>query len=649
MIDGKNYQNKTFRPSAVPLIAVDPYFSIWSMHDKLNDGVTSHWTGRRNPMTAGVVIDNKLYILMGELEADSDRRTYGYYPVIEQKFLEVTPTRTIYVFKNDVIKVQLTFTSPMLLNNLKIMSRPVSYIEYDIEMLDSQEHDVSFYFDISAECCIDDREAEVEFKRTDISLSCGNAVQNVLHKSGDSVCIDWGYLHIADKNAKVFDGKARCRIRSDYVKELDETKRLSVFDSYPCIGIIKNDFHGVITLAYDDIKSIEYFGERLDGYYKNFYSSFDEMLKNAVSDYDAVKLMCIEFDNSLMAEARNISDKYEKIVSLIYRQVVAAHKLVSNADGELMFFSKECHSNGCIGTLDVTYPSIPLFLKYNPELVNAMLRPILFFAQTNKWKYEFAPHDVGQYPLANGQVYGYEKTNPEDILAMQMPVEECGNMLISLCAVIKYGGSREVADKNKKILKQWADYLVKYGYDPGEQLCTDDFASHMAHNCNLSIKAILGIAAYGKIFSENSYIDMAQNLAKKWQIEAKGEYATKLAFDNEDSWSLKYNIIWDKLLGIHIFDDEIFEREVRLYKEKMNDYGIPLDCREDYTKMDWLFWTTVMTDDKEYTDRVIDSVYRFINETTDRVPVTDWYYSSTPRMASFQNRTVLGGIFVNII
>ena len=229
---------------------------------------------------------------------------------------------------------------------------------------------------------------------------------------------------------------------------------------------MKNDFHGVITLAYDDIKSIEYFGKQLDGYYKHFYSGFEEMLKSAISDYDTVKQMCIKFDNSLMDEARNISDKYEKIVSLTYRQVVAAHKLVENTDGELLFFSKECHSNGCIGTLDITYPSAPLFLKYNPELVNAMLRPILFFAQTDKWQYEFAPHDIGQYPLANGQVYGYEKTNPDDILAMQMPVEECGNMLISLYAVIKYGGNRDVADKNKQILKQWADYLVKYGMTP---------------------------------------------------------------------------------------------------------------------------------------------------------------------------------------
>ena len=87
-----------------------------------------------------------------------------------------------------------------------------------------------------------------------------------------------------------------------------------------------------------------------------------------------------------------------------------------------------------------------------------MLRPILFFAQTDKWQYEFAPHDIGQYPLANGQVYGYEKTNPDEISAMQMPVEECGNTPRKSCMLLaKYGGNRDVADKNKQILKQWAD------------------------------------------------------------------------------------------------------------------------------------------------------------------------------------------------
>ena len=204
-------------------------------------------------------------------------------------------------------------------------------------------------------------------------------------------------------------------------------------------------------------------------------------------------------------------------------------------------------------------------------------------------------------------------------------------------------------DENKELLKQWADYLIEYGYDPGNQLCTDDFAGHLAHNCNLSLKGILGIAAYGKIFDDESYIEKAREYAKKWETDARGAEVTKLAFDLDNSWSLKYNIVWDKLLDINIFDEELFKNEIEFYKTKMNEYGIPLDNRADYTKMDWLMWTTIITDDKEYTDMVLDSMYRFICETTDRAPMADWYYTSVPRKAMFQNRTVVGGLFINLL
>lgn len=638
-----------FRPAAVPLITVDPYFSIWSVNDKLYEGVTHHWSGRRNPMTAALIIDSRLYMLMGEVYADGDRHSYGYHPNIEQKSVTVTPTRTIYEFENELVKVKLIFTTPLLLDNLKIMSRPVSYIEYDIEVIDGKEHEVSFWFDISSECCIDGYDAEVEFGRTKNSVYCGNSVQNVLSKSGDSVCVDWGYLHLACPEAKIIKGNTRINMnyKDGQPEEIDGKSK--VFDEYPCIGIRKDTLQDVIVVAYDDVKSIEYFGDKRDGYYKKFYGSFDEMLSCAIEDYDEIKGLCECFDLSLMSEARKIGEKYEKITSLAYRQAIAAHKLIEDENGEMVFLSKECHSNGCIGTLDVTYPSIPLFLKFNPELVCAMLRPIIKFANSDKWEYEFAPHDVGRYPLANGQVYGYEHTEPEKILARQMPVEECGNMLLCVGAYIKMGEKRKFADDNKALLKKWADYLVREGYDPGNQLCTDDFAGHLAHNCNLSLKAILGIASYGKIFNDEVYMKKALELAKKWEKDAVGEQGTRLAFDLPDSWSIKYNIVWDKLLDINIFDKNVFDSEVALYKSKLNRYGVPLDRREDYTKLDWLVWTTVMNDDKEYHNMVFDSVCDFINETTDRVPMTDWYYTSIPRMKKFQNRTVLGGIFINLL
>ena len=124
---------------------------------------------------------------------------------------------------------------------------------------------------------------------------------------------------------------------------------------------------------------------------------------------------------------------------------------------------------------------------------------------------------------------------------------------------------------------------------------------------------------------------------------------TKLAFDKEDTWSMKYNIVWDKLLNLNIFNEEIFENEVELYHSKLNKYGIPLECRSDYTKIDWLCWTTVMTDCPKYREDVFEAMYRYINETPDRAPMTDWHYTSEPRQQKFQNRSVVGGLFINML
>lgn len=636
-----------FRPSAVPLITVDPFFSIWSMSDHLYDDVTHHWTGRRHPMSAGVFIDGTYYKIMGDISPASDRRTKNFEPFIPQTDLEVTPTQTKYTFANGMIQIELLFITPLLPDRPDILSRPVSYIEYDMKIIDDNTHDLLFHFDISAECCIDSYSSVISFGKTAQSAYCGNVDQNVLAKSGDSVCINWGYLHIACPDAQFMGGFRR--FKNNY-EALECDTPYDVFKKYPYMVVRRKKLHDVIAVAYDDIHPIMYNNQLLEDYYKKFYKSFDEMLEAAVQEYTSIKTMCNQFDHTLITEAAKYGKKYEQILSLAYRQAIAAHKLVEDKDGNLLFLSKECHSNGCIGTLDVTYPSVPLFLKYNPEFVKGMLRPIIHYAHSEHWTYEFAPHDVGQYPLANGQVYGMgdDKTE-EQKLAAQMPVEECGNMLLCVAAIAKAEGSLQFALENRQILKQWADYLVKYGYNPGNQLCTDDFAGHLAHNCNLSLKAILGIAAYGQLFNDAEYLEIARKYAAKWQCDAANEEGTRLAFDKEDSWSMKYNIVWDKLLDLHIFDEEIFKKEIALYHRKMNRYGIPLDSREDYTKLDWLMWTSVMTDNKQYIADVIECIYNFINETPDRAPLSDWYYTSTGRMVAFQNRSVVGGLFILLL
>ena len=145
------------------------------------------------------------------------------------------------------------------------------------------------------------------------------------------------------------------------------------------------------------------------------------------------------------------------------------------------------------------------------------MRPIYRVARSDAWQFDFAPHDAGQYPHVNGQVYAGNHIDG------QMPVEECGNMLIMLANVCLAENSADFAKDDIDLYRKWASYLLKYGRDPQNQLCTDDFAGHLAHNCNLSLKAIMGIAGYsemlkmkGKCNEAAHWFSVAESMADNW-------------------------------------------------------------------------------------------------------------------------------------
>ncbi len=143
---------------------------------------------------------------------------------------------------------------------------------------------------------------------------------------------------------------------------------------------------------------------------------------------------------------------------------------------------------------------------------------------------------------------------------------------------------------------------------------------------------------------------VAAEYAKKWETESRADCgASRLAFDKSASWSLKYNIIWDEVFGFNLFDKQILRREVNLYLQKMNKYGTPLDNRADFNVPIWFMWTAVMTDDEEYRRRVIDALWQFYNDTTDRVPMSDWNCTSRNESMDFQHRSVIGGLYVNLL
>jgi len=650
------------RAPAIPLITIDPYFSIWSCSDNLYDDSPRHWTGVRQNMLGIITIDGESKRFMGKINFDGVR--HNDIPCLKQTDIKITPLKTTYVFEDEKIRLQLEFMSTLFLDDLKLCSRPVSYISYSVHSKDNQEHITEIFICISAEAAVDQNSQSVSVKKYNNGACCGRGNKDILCISGDDRRIDWGWLHIFAQNNHIpvimdMQNLALKYIRKKEAKEFEKDDEFAVRDEWVSIGL-KRDFtvkstdeNGFICIAYDDIHSIMYFEKPIDAYYKKDGDTFDSICKKALEEYDMIQKKANDFDQNLIIETNKICKKYSDIISLSYRQAIAAHKITWDGE-EIQFFSKECFSNGCIGTVDVTYPSIPLFLLYNPDLVCGMLNPIFKYAVSHKWPYEFAPHDVGQYPLANGQVYGLDSSTGKLSLEMQMPIEECGNILICVDALCRAKHDFSYANKNLAIIKQWAEYLISHGFDPENQLCTDDFAGHLAHNCNLSIKAILGIACFGDILNRlghqgEEYIKIARKFAAKWKKDAFEEDHYKLAFDLDNSWSIKYNLVWDKLLNLNIFDEDIFETELNYYAGKIKKYGLPLDSRSDYTKSDWQMWSILLDTNVKYQQEIIDAMWEMLNDTSDRVPFTDWYFASTAVQRGFQNRTVQAGLFIPLL
>lgn len=576
----------------------------------------------------------------------ADFGLYGELKEAGQKSVDVQATQTHYIFDCGDVELKLTFTAPYLLDDLELLSRPVNYISYQAKALDGKEHDVAIYFEMDPHKAFRAGQSTEMYEKDGwVMMKTGRENQKLwVDKLKDAPA--WGYFYLgAKENVTCAQGDA-AEMRAHFMKEGDlKEMRRSNEKRYAAIAQkleMNSEFPQHLIAAFDGLYTMAYFGEDLRPYWnKDGDKTIERLYEDAEKVYKETMARCYAFDRQLMENACRVGGKeYAELCASAYRQAVSSFQMSKNSNDELLYFTT------LVGSLDIYYAASPLFLCYNPELLKAMLNPFFYYSESGKWNKPFPAHDLGGYPFVNGQAKGGD-----------LPVEHAGNMLIMVAAMAKAEKDASYAKAHWETLSKWAGYLMENGVDTDKQMDTDSFAGRYSHNANLSAKGILGIASYallakmlGKQEDAEKYLAAAKRMAEEWEKQASDGDHYRLAFDQPDSWGQKYNLIWDKLLDLHVFPDRVVELETAFYRTKLNTYGCPLHSKTDYAKADWTVWTAALQNDRLMFREFILPLYNYMNENKWRVPMADTYnvVNQKTRVTSW-GRPVTGAYFIKLL
>lgn len=696
---------------AYPIFVKDPNFSFWSTDEKFNTVDTVFWSGNKKCIYGLIRACGRTFNFLGNFEKAEK---------LEQNDVFITAFSTVTVFENELFKLKVEYISPLPLDDLNVLSMPVCYMNYTItpkcELKDVSVcmlmHENTVYhvppqvddvIVVEEEAVDDDRyyyKGRGTVKGGIIKIGkkqasyFGRRQQLYLSNSSDRVAPDWGYMYLYGEESLFFSQKAVDNYASTgefiYDLDMDEPCYIASRNKYDSIS---HKTEGRILIAFDEVVSIYYYGQFLKGYYFSGGKTIFDALTECDERYEEIIKLLNVFDNKLKECASEFGTEYINILYSSLRQAIAGHKLVKNENNEILFLSKECGSNGCIATVDISYPSCPLFLLYAPELLKGMLTPIFEFAKNEVWGYNFAPHDAGSYPFCLGQTYGLKESytllkpserdkfiststmkssselanhplyhtfpagNEVYKIEHQMPIEESANMLIMSAALYLCCDDESVIVKNGELLSVWAEFLINNELIPSKQLTTDDFVGMIDKSVNLAIKTSVALAAYSKslvklglLSEKNKYDKRAKEISELILKRYGNAEYLPLSFGEEGSgYSLKYNLVFDSLLKLNLYPREIKEKEVDKYLKEAKQFGTPLFEKVSFTKSDWMVWCSAITESPDKRYKLLKMIDEYLKKTKSRVPFGDWYETGDGEVHFFRNRTVQGASFILLL
>ncbi len=658
------------RPPAVPLAVRSPYLSTWVAADNLAGTWSSFWNGHVTALCGLARIDGTAYLFAGAPNLPGGPAL----TTMQQVSLQLTATRSIYRLSGGGVTLTVTFFSPVDLDDLQRQSVPLSYVTVQAESSDGQAHAVDVHLDVSGEWVHGDTSAQITWAQQQAGsltvLTAQPASPGVLQESGDQA--SWGRLVFAAPSGSGLTWqigqdtvvRAASAGSGRLAGTVDSAQPRAISDRWPVLGL-NRDFGTVnastpsaeftVSLGHVRTPAVSYLGTQLQPWWTHYWSSWTDMLQWFDADRAAALSAAAALEQRVHDDAvaavggGTTGDHYAAVCALAVRQAVGGTELADRG-GSPWAFLKEISSDGNMSTIDVTYPAFPGYLYLSPAYLRLLLEPMLDYAEHGGWPKDFAEHDIGSsYPNAAGHNDG----NEED-----MPVEESADLLIMAAAVVQRlpaADGAAFAAAHYPILRQWAEYLVSNALDPGYQNQTDDFTGFIAHSANLALKGIIGIGAMGVVAraTGNSsdaarYATLSRSYVSQWTTLAADSSGAhlKLAYDQDGTWSLKYNGFADRLLGLDLVPVGTAAMEASWYGAHAGTYGVVLDPRNDYTKADWELWTAAwLADHGTVRDALVNGVYGYANATPTRVPFSDWYTVASAAQRGFQNRPVVGGMF----
>ncbi|KAG8722947.1 hypothetical protein FRC09_005472 [Ceratobasidium sp. 395] len=669
-----------FNPPSIPLAVRSPYLSAWlpggNNGGRLNTAWPTFWTGSFLGWAGYVRVDGKVYTILGAPNVPGPT-------LANQKSMQFTATKSIFVMSAGPIDVTVTFLSPVEPTDYLRQSIPFSYMTLTSKSTDGKSHSIQYYTDISAEWVSGDNSLTATWSTNNLNGAIAHQVQ--LQNQGqykevnDHTQYGSAYYGTNTGSGLTYATGQDTVVRAQFVSNgnlgnSQDNAFRAISDRWPVfafardIGSTADSSGNPVVFAIGHVRDplVTYITtgnvmQERHPYWLSKYANANDLATQlsaflSSAEYQHAVSASNAMDTKINNDSNAVSSDYAAITSLSLRQAfggteVTISKTSSGAydTNDIFVYLKEISSDGNMNTIDVVFPAWPVYLYLNPDFGKRLLAPIFTYQRSGLYPNKWSVHDLGSsYPVANGHNNGGDEA---------MPVEESGNMIIMALSYYRATKDSSQLSTNYALLKQWTQYLIEDSLIPADQLSTDDFAGHLANQTNLAVKGIVGIRAMSEIATvlgqtadATTYSNTASSYVTQWQKYAiSSEGHLQLQYNNPSSWGIAYNLWADKLFGYNLFPASVYTMQTSWYGKKFGTYGVPLDTRHTYTKSDWQIFTAGTVTDTNTRNRFVSGVKGYVANGLNNRPFSDWYDTSSGASVGFINRPVVGGHFALLV